>query len=253
MSTGTDIFSSQLPPRGGSDLLGRFSSWSPLVDFTTSDEFSGRSDDAQQDKTIVPWQQDEMRRPDRIFATCEDGTEGSITEFRYGLRANISLDIDYQKGMKRAWLLPNPHGYLLLVSLPDSSEVFRVLSDFTSAVNLTEDDSIPYDLTSTTLTLACFSDLTVQITNTNIVLALEGGRRYGHPTHDTSFNLRLTPEQRSVAVSRTPGLVGCRGFGRKCARRLCRYLGALGFSVPDPYLQDRYGQSCAHPRSHVRY
>ncbi|KAL2132793.1 hypothetical protein VTI74DRAFT_3387 [Chaetomium olivicolor] len=167
----------RLPPRGNPELLGRLPNWSPLVDFTTTDEVRGCGFDAQQEKTMVPWQQQQARlpRPDRIFATCEDGSHGSITEFRYGLKAGIGLDLEYGIGMKQAWLLPSLDpssfdGYLLLVSLPDSSEAQMLPSDFSSTKEPAA-GTIPYDLTSTTLALACSGDLVVQVTKQTIILA----------------------------------------------------------------------------------
>ncbi|KAJ4300467.1 hypothetical protein N0V88_003142 [Collariella sp. IMI 366227] len=111
-----------------------------------------------------------------LYPRIEDPRHDGGATGRYGLRANISREIEYEQGMKRAWLLPKEDGYHLLVSLPDSSEALGVSSDFSNPIRLTEADFIPYDLGSTTLALAWSSDLTVQITNNNVILALQGGR-----------------------------------------------------------------------------
>lgn len=135
---------------------------------------------------MVPWQQAKLRKPDRVFATCEVGTKGAITEYRYGMKANIGLDLEYGAGMKRAWLLPSWtshsfHGYLLLVSMPECSAALLLSEDFSSATEPAA-DTIPYALDSTTLALACSGHFTAQATRNNIVLAVQD-RRCDWPTH----------------------------------------------------------------------
>ncbi|KAH6856761.1 mono-functional DNA-alkylating methyl methanesulfonate N-term-domain-containing protein [Chaetomium sp. MPI-CAGE-AT-0009] len=164
----------KLPPRQPAELLGNLPNWSPVVDFTTTDDFTGWHPEAHAGKAMVPWQQAKHRKPDRLFATCEGGSEGSITEYRYGLKANIGLDLEYGPGMKQAWLLPfsDPasfEGYLLLISMPDSTAALLLSKDFSSATAPVE-GSIPYDLSSSTLTLASHAELTVQITHQAVVL-----------------------------------------------------------------------------------
>jgi hypothetical protein len=173
---------SQILARQPAELLGTLPNWSPVVDLTTTDEHSGWRQDGDQDKAMVPWQHATWRQPNRIFATSESADKGAITEYRYGLKADIALDLEYGHGVKRAWFLPtrNPsqfNGYLLLLSMPDCSATLILASDFSSAT-AADPDAIPYDLTSTTLALGCYDDLTVQITKENIVLFAHH-RRYG--------------------------------------------------------------------------
>ncbi|KAK4145891.1 mono-functional DNA-alkylating methyl methanesulfonate N-term-domain-containing protein [Dichotomopilus funicola] len=131
--------------RGNGEFLGSLPNCSPVVDFTTTDNFTGWHREAHRDKNMVPWKQGRFRNPDRIFATSEGENGGSITEFRYGLKASIGLDLDYGPGD-----IPLFDGYILLVSLPDSTEVLLLSEDFSSAQPAVP-SAIPYDLSSTTL------------------------------------------------------------------------------------------------------
>lgn len=126
---------------------------------------------------MVPWQQAEHQKPDRIFATCEGGSNGSITEYRYGLKATIALDLEYGAGIRDSWLLPlcntpllDGDGYLLLLAMPDYTAGLRVPSDFSSAAPV-DPETIPYDLSSPTLALVTSGHLTIQMTRKKLVLA----------------------------------------------------------------------------------
>lgn len=172
----------QIVPKYPSEMLGTLPNWSPVVDFITTHDASGRRQEVSFDKVMEPWQRAKPRRPDRIFATCDGTRNGSITEYRYGLRANIGLDLEYGDGVKHAWLLPSQDsslgkGYLLLLSMPDSSSALFLSHDFSSAKEPAA-DTMPFDLGSTTLALTCSAQLTVQVTKQNVVLVAQD-RRYG--------------------------------------------------------------------------
>ncbi|KAK4126346.1 hypothetical protein N657DRAFT_654749 [Parathielavia appendiculata] len=164
----------KIPPRQAAVLLGTLPNWAPVVDLTTTDVGSGSPEEAHNDTALIPWQQAKPRKPDRIFATCEGGNKGSITELRYGLKANIGLDLEYGAGMRQAWFLrfydPSSFdGYLLLLAMPDSTAALLLPSDFSSATAVAA-GMIPYDLSSTTLSLVVSGPLTTQTTRHNIVL-----------------------------------------------------------------------------------
>ncbi|AEO55429.1 hypothetical protein MYCTH_59585 [Thermothelomyces thermophilus ATCC 42464] len=167
----------KIPPREPAELLGTLPNWSPVVDVTTTDElreWHQRDQRANKQNVTTPWQQIKHRKPDRIFATCESGSKGSITEYRYGLRANIGLELEYGPGTKEAWLLRfcDPSlldGYLLLLSMPDSTTALLLSRDFSSAT-APGPGTIPYDLSSATLALVVSGYYTIQITRQNIVL-----------------------------------------------------------------------------------
>ncbi len=177
---------------------------------------------------MTPWQQATHRKPDRIFATCEGGPDGgikgSITEYRYGLKATIALDLEYGAGIRQAWLLPlnNPpsfEGYLLFLSMPDFTAGLQVPSDFSSATPV-DSGTVPYDLSSTTLALVTSGHFIIQITRKSIVLATQQARYGQNPTPDMvietwSNRKALTWKQPLVPV---PG--SSRTLERFCLGRL---------------------------------
>lgn len=108
--------------------------------------------------------------------------------------------------MKQAWLLSSHdslslHGYLLLLSMPDCSTVLHLSHDFSSASEPAA-ETIPYDLSSTTLAVACSSRWTIQITTENLVLVAQDQRC--ECQHMKEY-LELTQEQCAVPV---PGSAG---------------------------------------------
>ncbi|SPQ23721.1 83584e03-818d-4b11-90c2-03de08d0c3f1 [Thermothielavioides terrestris] len=195
----------KIPPRKPIELLGVLPSWSPVVDMTTTDEFSTWHPEVHQDKAMVPWQQAKMRKPDRVFATCETGCKGAITEYRCGLKAHIGLDLDYGASVKQAWLLPGlypaqPDGYLLVLSMPDSSAALNLAGDFSSA-DPPAPDTIPFDLSSTTLALARSGQSAVQITTQKIVLST--------PHQSAQFAFEALPGLANASVSDACTLDDC--------------------------------------------
>lgn len=174
----------QIPPREPAELLGTLPNWSPVIDVTTTDEvreWHQRDQRTSKQSITSPWQHIRHRKPNRIFATCENGGKGSITEYRYGLRANIGLDLEYGPGTKQAWLLhicdqSSLDGHILLLSMPDSTTALLLSKDFSSAT-APAPGTIPYDLSSTTLALVTSGFSTIQITRENIVLVNQY-RRY---------------------------------------------------------------------------
>jgi hypothetical protein len=175
---------SQVPARQPLELLGTLPNWSPSVDFVTTDEFSTWNQAVSETgNAIVPWQNRQLRRPDRVFATSGRGMKGSITEYRYGLKANIGLDLDYGSGVKQAWLIPSSHpaspkGFHLLLSMPDRSIAVYLSEDF-SLASVLNPDTISYDLSSPTLAVACSDQLTVQLTKGFVALVGPGNRYEG--------------------------------------------------------------------------
>ncbi|KAL2258992.1 hypothetical protein VTK26DRAFT_7490 [Humicola hyalothermophila] len=191
LMVGSDLGSGsywKIIPREAPEMLGTLPNWSPVVDFATTDDFTDWHQGAPGDKSMEPWQQAKLRKPDRIFATCDGPGKGSITEYRYGLKANIGLDLEYGDGLKRAWLLPSQDtqsgkGYLLLLSMPDRSAALFLPHDFSSAKEL-DADTMPYGLASTTLALACSAHLTVQVTKETVVLVAQDRRSARFPVQE---------------------------------------------------------------------
>ncbi|CAK7198704.1 hypothetical protein SEUCBS139899_001368 [Sporothrix eucalyptigena] len=172
----------QIRPRQPNIQLGKIPNWSPVVDFVTSDEFatvnrltgakgrkmeagSHRSDDAAGSY---------FSTPDRVFGTSGRGVTGAVTEFRYGLRADIGLEVDYPTPIKQSWIFATRTDtfdieYHVLVSLVDRTEAFQMSSDL-AQVGIYEDGVKLYDLESRTLAAAQISeDVILQVTENYIV------------------------------------------------------------------------------------
>ncbi|KAK4193918.1 mono-functional DNA-alkylating methyl methanesulfonate N-term-domain-containing protein [Podospora australis] len=162
-------------PRGDPELLSLLDNWAPVVDFATTDDPSERQP-VRGDLEIAranaeTWQ---SRGPSRIFATCEGSRKGMITEFRYGLKATIGLDLEYGPSIKQAWIFPSHFsssgtGYHVLLSMPDHTEILHLSSDFSEANNLAP-GSVPYDLEGSTLVLTYSEQLIIQVTTQGVVL-----------------------------------------------------------------------------------
>ncbi|KAL1838353.1 hypothetical protein VTJ49DRAFT_2784 [Mycothermus thermophilus] len=169
------------------EFLGVISIATTAVDFAITGGSPGRQQDPRPDESTALWQRLRHQNPGRIFVGGPgDGTNGAVTEYRYGLRANIGLDVDYGPGMKKAWLLevhkPGFNGYLLLISLPDTTTALMVSYDFSSA-DVVASDRISFDLASTTLALVRSSGVIIQITSRMIVVATED-RSASYPFQD---------------------------------------------------------------------
>ncbi|KAK3390472.1 mono-functional DNA-alkylating methyl methanesulfonate N-term-domain-containing protein [Podospora didyma] len=171
----------KVPARKPLERLGKLPNWTPAVDFVTTDKFSSWNPEISGEKgsKTEPWHYPELRSPDRIFSASGLRNEGYITEHRSGLRAIISLDLEYGAGVKEAWLLPSHHtgsspGFHLLLSMSAYSTVLHLSEDFSQANNLGP-EIVNYDLLSPTLALSCSDPFAVQLTKESVVL-LAGGK-----------------------------------------------------------------------------
>jgi hypothetical protein len=114
-------------------------------------------------------------KPDRIFAAAGRGRNGSIVEYRHGLRANIGIDFDLGTVVKRCFMLPAnvsepEYGHHLLLSLPGRSVLLRFDSEFSTTYDVDPEDTL-YDISSPTLTAKRVSkELIAQVTEDGIVL-----------------------------------------------------------------------------------
>lgn len=127
---------------------------------------------------MTPWRDNrerQLRKCDRMFAISGKGIQGSITELRRGLAANVGWEIPYGSPVKQAWIfeadLPDAGpGYYLLLALPDSSDVLQVSRD-SLEVDRPEPELVQFDVSSRTLAAAQFTDQgIVQVTETSIAL-----------------------------------------------------------------------------------
>lgn len=174
----------QIRPRQPNIQLGTIPNWSPVADFVTSDEFTslnrlvgakgneiGRGNDHPR-----PRLDSHFSNPDRIFGTSGRGVTGALTEFRYGLRASIGLDIDYEAPVKQSWMFAIRTedfdiGFHMLISLVDKSAALYLPADLAQASVLEEGTAL-YDLASRTVTAAQLSeDVVIQVTEKYLVFA----------------------------------------------------------------------------------
>ena len=113
--------------------------------------------------------------PDKIFATTGRGLKGTVAEYRYGLQADIGLDLEYGLPIRRGWLLPadfdsDDDDYHVLLSMPDRTSALR-LGESMSQVDEVDPETVAYDLSSRTLLAAKISTcMVVQVTENGIVL-----------------------------------------------------------------------------------
>ncbi|KAI1142112.1 hypothetical protein F5Y05DRAFT_369712 [Hypoxylon sp. FL0543] len=156
--------------------IGSIPNWSPTVDFIITND--GVYDESSEGSSsgvgkIVPYQ------PDKIFACSGRGITGAITQFRYGLQAKVGLDFAYSANIKQCWAISDfggaaEGGSLLLLALPNGSAILHLTQDF-SEVSEIDHDAIPYDFTSTTLTVQELDGVVVQITTNYITIASSTG------------------------------------------------------------------------------
>lgn len=158
--------------------LGTLPNWSPVVDFTTTDEFSTWSQETgAAGAQMVPWRDKKPSKPDRVFSTSGRGAKGTVTEYRYGLQAKIGLEYECGLGVRQAFVLPaslsgQPAGYDLLLSMPDRTIVLRLSGDLDdiSEPPEAEEGTVKYDVSSRTLTAVVTNDMIVQVTEQAVVL-----------------------------------------------------------------------------------
>lgn len=113
-------------------------------------------------------------RPDKVFTCSGRGITGTITELRHGIQARIGLEIMYSSIIRQCWAISDfdgtvEDGFFLLLALPNGSAVLHLHGDL-SEPSEREHDTIPYDLTSTTLAAQEANDTIVQVTTNYITV-----------------------------------------------------------------------------------
>ena len=136
---------------------------------------------------MVPWEDKNPSKPDRVFSTSGRGTKGTVTEYRYGLQAKIGLDFECGLGVKQAFVLPaylsgRSAGYDLVLSMPDQTTVLHLSEDLAdiSQPPEVEEGAVTYDISYRTLIAAVTCGIIVQVTENRIVL-INSGHMYGPP------------------------------------------------------------------------
>ena len=110
------------------------------------------------------------------------GLKGAITEFRYGLEANLGLEMEYGTAIMQAWVLPanigsvdEEDGSLFLLSVGNCSALLHLSSDASNISELDE-HSTKLDLRHRTIATTVQGDTLLQVTEKSIV-AINSSRR----------------------------------------------------------------------------
>ncbi|KAK2027677.1 thermotolerance protein [Colletotrichum zoysiae] len=149
----------QLKPREPLVELGIISNWSCAVDFVTTDALATwNPETGSRGKPVVPWRQrtlDNITSPDKVLCASGNGPQGSITELRYGLPANI---ISYFEPLptRRVWVfrtIDDSWPYQMLMASPGTSDVLLVSADL-SVAEMADPMSTQFDTASRTLAAA---------------------------------------------------------------------------------------------------
>jgi hypothetical protein len=143
--------------------------WSPSIDFVSTARSQSRDyAEPQSGRKSMP-------RPDRIFACTGKGPKGAITEFRYGLEANLGLEVEYSAPVMRAWELPvmlatdmDDDGSLFLLSLGNCSALLQLSSDATEIVEVKQ-AATSLDLGTRTIAASTHKNNIIQVTEGSIV------------------------------------------------------------------------------------
>lgn len=148
--------------------------WSPAQDFVIIPAISAPQKSTGLPESASP--KELMPKPDRIFACVGKGVKGAIVEFRYGLEANLALELENEEPIMQAWVLPpisHPVGHQVatrfLLSLGDHSTLLELAGDVSSCISI-EQSHTTFDLSSRTITAATHAEWNIQVTEDSLVL-----------------------------------------------------------------------------------
>jgi hypothetical protein len=170
---------SQVPAREPPVQIGVIPNWSPVLDFATTDRFlTWNQTSGFKGAAMKPWNE---RDPyghvdrDRVFITSGRGVNGSITELMSGVKAKVTLDVEYGSPLRRAWVFRLPvkgvsTGFTLLLDLHSQTSVVQLTPDLEELKEHNAPES-GFDTTARTLTASQLLDGTIcQITEAAIIL-----------------------------------------------------------------------------------
>ncbi|KAL6814223.1 mono-functional DNA-alkylating methyl methanesulfonate N-term domain-containing protein [Trichoderma camerunense] len=168
----------KLAPREDLQQVSILPNWSPVVDMTTTNEYSswhGNNTDLQTAQSRSTTQKrNKMRKQDSIFTASGRGLRGSVVQWRWGIQARIGLDIETGEPIRQAWTFTaqrnNERELYGLLALPHSSVVLR-FSESLDQVDAVPAEDTPFDLASRTLHTIQVSETIVQITEVSINVA----------------------------------------------------------------------------------
>ncbi|SPO05811.1 related to FUN12 - general translation factor eIF2 homolog [Cephalotrichum gorgonifer] len=175
--------------------IGTIPNWSPALDLVTTDRFltwnEPRGSAGPNGSAMKSWNELTLfdhTEHDRVFATSGRGVNGSITEFMSGIKANITIDVEYGSALGHVWVFSTPRGgtsagYTVLLALHGQSAVVELTPDL---AELQEHDvsEMGLDTSARTLAASQLSDGTIcQVTEATIVL-LGHAKRLHHTIAD---------------------------------------------------------------------
>lgn len=160
--------------------IGVIPNWSPVLDFVTTDQFlTWNQTKGLEGAVMKPWNKltaSDYVEHDRIFATAGRGISGNITEFVSGIKANITLDVEYGCALRNVWVFPTPPGegvagFTVLLGLHNQSGVIELSPDLTDLREPGLSDT-GIDTSARTLAASQLPNGTIcQVTETALVLA----------------------------------------------------------------------------------
>lgn len=194
--------------------------WSPVLDFVTSDPNASWNPDpvnrAQRHASAFSG----SRARDQMFCISGRGKQGSVTEIRYGIAANIGWEIPYDSHVQRAWVFEaNLPGvgpvHLLLLTLPEATDVLQVVQG-SLEISRADFEELRFDTASRTLAAGLSSDDSIiQVTETSVTLVSPSHRQVPQ-----SHSLRMRFADRHDSVTHAlETLHGARGKAAQAATR----------------------------------
>ncbi|KAJ2981688.1 hypothetical protein NUW58_g6626 [Xylaria curta] len=161
-------------------LIDPLPNWSPTLDLVPTRDVQKPKKPKKSPKKLAKKRSfgDEskrnMRTPERIFACSGRGVSGALVEMRYGIQAKIGLDLSYTSSIKKCWAIPSfdstpDAGFSMLLGLPEHSALLHISHDL-SEVSERSQDTVDFDLLSTTLAVHISRDIVIQITTTHATI-----------------------------------------------------------------------------------
>ncbi|GAP82946.1 putative thermotolerance protein [Rosellinia necatrix] len=180
-----------IEPRQGPELVCPLPNWSPTVDLVlTKDALKSSKSNPRNPlrrQLLAEDTQSQILTSEKIFVCSGRGSFGAIVELRYGIQAKIGLSLSYLSPIKRCWAIPSFHGsqetaFFMLLALPQHSALLRIEDDL-SEVSEKAQDTVDFDLLSTTLAVHVSREVVIQITTAHATI-LFPTECYQHPISD---------------------------------------------------------------------
>lgn len=170
---------SQVPAREPPAQIGTIPNWSPILDFTTTDQFLkwNPTTDTKY-RAVKSWGElgsFDYRGHDRVFATSGRGANRSISEFMSGLKANIILDVEYGSVLRHVWVFPTPGDgkptrFTVLLGLHNHTAIVELASDL-GDIQDPDSSGMGFDTSMRTLAASQLTDGTIcHITESSLIL-----------------------------------------------------------------------------------